>query len=251
MQWVSRLKDALEDGKFILYQQKIRSLSRGSSDDQYSEFLLRMLDADGGTILPGAFIPAAERYGLMVSLDRWVVKAVIDYLVQNDKNKGVYFINLSGASLCDDGLFSFIKQQIVHSGLSPELLCFEITETAAIANLSNAVEFISEIRSIGCQFALDDFGAGLSSFSYLKAIPVDYLKIDGSFVRGIDADPMNYAIVQAINEIGHVAGLQTIAEFVEDEESLELLKGIGVDLAQGYYIERPHSAVLTNPGFVM
>lgn len=198
-----------------------------------------MLDLDGSIILPGTFIPAAERYGLMVSLDRWVVKAVINYLVKNDKKKGVYFINVSGASLSDDEIFSFIKQEITRSQISPELLCFEITETAAIANLSNAIEFINEIRNIGCQFALDDFGAGLSSFSYLKAIPVDYLKIDGSIVRDID-DPMNYAIVRAINEIGHVAGLQTVAEYVESNETLELLKEIGVDLAQGYCIEKPH-----------
>ena len=241
MQWVSRIKDALDGEQFVLYQQKMCSLNNVTGHEQHSEFLVRMLGLDGSIILPGAFIPAAERYGLMMNLDRWVVKAVIDYLVQNEKNKGVYFINLSGASLSDDGIFSFIKQEISRSQISPELLCFEITETAAIANLSNAVEFINEIRNIGCQFALDDFGAGLSSFSYLKTIPVDYLKIDGAFVRDINNDPMNYAIVHAINEIGHVAGLQTVAEYVENEETLGLLKDIGVDLAQGYCIERPHS----------
>lgn len=241
MQWVSRIKDALEGDQFVLYQQKMCSLHRGNEEEQHSEFLVRMLKSDGSIILPGAFIPAAERYGLMVSLDRWVVKAVIDYLVQNNENRGVHFINLSGASLSDDGIFSFIKQEITRSKISPELLCFEITETAAIANLSNAVKFINEIRNIGCRFALDDFGAGLSSFSYLKTIPVDYLKIDGAFVRDINDDPMNYAIVQAINEIGHVAGLHTVAEYVENEETLEVLREIGVDLAQGYCIERPHS----------
>jgi len=241
MQWVSRLMGALEAEQFVFFHQIMWSLSLDNGCEQHSEFLVRMLDPDGSIILPGAFIPAAERYGLMVNLDRWVVKAAIDYLIQADKNKGVYFINLSGASLSDDSIFSFIKQEISRSQISPELLCFEITETAAIANLSNAIEFIHEIRNIGCQFALDDFGAGLSSFSYLKAIPVDYLKIDGSFVRDMNEDPMNYAIVQAINEIGHVAGLQTVAEYVESSETLGLLQDIGVDLAQGYCIERPHS----------
>lgn len=241
MQWVSRIKDALDNGQFILYQQKMCSLSRVNGDEGHSEFLIRMLDSDGSIILPGAFIPAAERYGMMPSVDRWVIKSIIDHLVQSHKDEGVYFINLSGASLSDDGIFSFIKQEIARSKIPPELLCFEITETAAIASLSNAVEFINEIRSIGCRFALDDFGAGLSSFSYLKTIPVDYLKIDGAFVRDINEDPMNYAIVQAINEIGHVAGLHTVAEYVEDEETLKLLREIGVDLAQGYCIERPHS----------
>ena len=240
MQWVSRIKDALESGRFVLYQQKMRSLNHSNGYRQHSEFLVRMLDLDGSIILPGAFIPAAERYGLMVSLDRWVVKAVIDHLSQSEKNNGVFFINLSGASLSDNGIFSFIKQEISRSQILPELLCFEITETAAISNLSNAVEFINEIRSLGCQFALDDFGAGLSSFSYLKTIPVDYLKIDGAFVRDIYQDRMNFAIVQAINEIGHVAGLQTVAEYVENEETLALLQDVGVDFAQGYCIERPH-----------
>ena len=245
MQWVARIKDALEEGQFVLYQQKMCALNNTIDCDQHSEFLVRMLDSNGRIILPGAFIPAAERYGMMANLDRWVVKAVISYLAQSDNSKGVYFINLSGASLSDDSIFSFIKQEITRSQISPELLCFEITETAAISNLRNAVEFINEIRSIGCQFALDDFGSGLSSFSYLKTIPVDYLKIDGAFVRDLSEDPMDYAIVQAINEIGHVAGLRTVAEYVENEETLELLRGIGVDLAQGYCIERPHSVIQT------
>lgn len=251
MQWVSRIKDALEEKQFVLYNQEMYSLNRADSGEPHSEFLVRMLNADGGVILPGAFIPAAERYGVMAQLDRWVVQAVVDFLVEKEITKGVYFVNLSGASLSDDGFFAFIKQQISRSNVPPELLCFEITETAAIANFSKAVEFIQEIRNIGCQFALDDFGAGLSSFSYLKSIPVDYLKIDGGFVRDIKEDPMNFAIVQAINEIGHVAGLNTIAEFVENKETLELLRGIGVDLAQGYGISRPSSLTQMNHSFLM
>jgi len=241
MQWVSRIKDALEENRFILHRQKMQSLRRNDGTVPHSEFLVRMLDDDGTIIMPGAFIPAAERYGIMTHLDRWVVEAVIKHLAHQAIQKGVHFINLSGASLNDQGFSSFIKQQISQHNISPDLLCFEITETAAIANLSKAVDFIDEIRSLGCQFALDDFGAGLSSFSYLKTLPVDYLKIDGAFVRDLDKDPMDYAIVQAINEIGHVAGLHTIAEFVENDAALNSLKEIGVDLAQGYGIEHPQS----------
>ncbi|MCF6338185.1 MAG: EAL domain-containing protein [Gammaproteobacteria bacterium] len=250
MQWVSRIKDALEEGRFVLHQQQMRSLSRLNGTIQCAEFLVRMLDEQDNIIMPGAFIPAAERYGIMPLLDRWVVRSAIAYLAENlsenEKNDSIFFINLSGGSLSDNDFSTYIRQQITHYNIPPELLCFEITETAAISNLSEAVKFINEVRGFGCQFALDDFGSGLSSFSYLKTLPVDYLKIDGSFVRDIEIDPMNFAIVQAINEIGHVAGLHTIAEFVENEKTLESLRGIGVDFVQGYCIARPlavHSRV--------
>ncbi len=243
MQWVSRIKDALEEGRFVLHQQQMRSLSRLNGTIQCAEFLVRMLDEQDNIIMPGAFIPAAERYGIMPLLDRWVVRSSIAYLAENlsenEKNDSIFFINLSGGSLSDNNFSTYIRQQITHYNIPPELLCFEITETAAISNLSEAVKFINEVRSFGCQFALDDFGSGLSSFSYLKTLPVDYLKIDGSFVRDIEVDPMNFAIVQAINEIGHVAGLHTIAEFVENEKTLESLRGIGVDFVQGYCIAYP------------
>ena len=244
MQWVSRIKLALEEGRFILHMQRMHSLSQITGHAQCAEFLLRMLDENDNIIFPGAFIPAAERYGLMLLLDRWVVQSSIEYLAKNMSHRemagSVFFINLSGASLSDGDFFSYIQQQIAHHNLAPEILCFEITETAAISNLRDAVGFINEVRSIGCRFALDDFGSGLSSFSYLKTLPVDFLKIDGAFVRDLNEDPMNYAIVQAINEIGHVAGLHTIAEFVENEQTLEMLRDIGVDIAQGYCIDRPH-----------
>jgi len=243
MQWVSRIKDALEEGRFVLHQQQMRPLTRLNGTTSYSEFLVRMLDEHNNIIMPGAFIPAAERYGIMPLLDRWVVNEAITYLADyfpaNEKNDSVFFINLSGHSLGDSGFSAYIRQQITDHNILPELLCFEITETAAISNLSEAVKFINEIRGFGCQFALDDFGSGLSSFSYLKTLPVDYLKIDGSFVRDLEVDPMNFAIVQAINEIGHVAGLHTIAEFVESEDTLDSLRGIGVDIVQGYCIGRP------------
>ena len=249
MRWVSRIKQALEDDRFLLYRQSMQVLETNSQLHSHSEFLLRMVGDDGKIILPGAFIPAAERYGTMTLLDRWVVKSVIEHLSglyrqTPDANKlGTFFVNLSGSSLNDAAFFSYIGEQLEVNRLPPELLCFEITETAAISNLHLAVDFIHGIRSLGCQFALDDFGSGLSSFSYLKAMPVDYLKIDGGFVRDITSDPMNYAIVQAVNEIGHVAGLRTIAEFVEDDAVLSTLQDIGVDLAQGYGIARPMAVV--------
>jgi diguanylate cyclase (GGDEF)-like protein len=245
MQWVSRIKDALEEGRFVLHQQPMRSLSRLNGTQQCAEFLVRMLDEQDDLIFPGAFIPAAERYGIMPLLDRWVVRSAIAHLAENlptyGKEGGVFFINLSGDSFNDGDFAAYIRQQITRYNIPPELLCFEITETAAISNLREAVKFINEIRSFGCQFALDDFGAGLSSFSYLKTLPVDYLKIDGSFVRDIEEDPMDFAIVQAINEIGHVAGLHTIAEFVENDKILQSLRRIGVDIVQGYCIARPQA----------
>jgi len=243
MQWVSRIKNALEEGRFVLHQQQMRSLNRFNGTVRCAEFLVRMLDEQDNIIMPGAFIPAAERYGIMPLLDRWVVRSVIAYLADNlsasEKSDSIFFVNISSNSLSDSDFSTYIQQQISHYNISPELLCFEITETAAISNLSEAVKFINEIRSFGCLFALDNFGSGLSSFSYLKTLPVDYLKIDGSFVRDIEMDPMNFAIVQAINEIGHVAGLHTIAEFVENEKTLESLRDIGVDFVQGYCIAHP------------
>jgi EAL domain-containing protein (putative c-di-GMP-specific phosphodiesterase class I) len=204
--------------------------------------LLRLNTDDGRVVEPGAFIPAAERYNLMPLLDRWVVRHALNYVAANLDVPGaaeMYFINLSGATLSDDSFYDYIREQIIEAAVSPDRLCFEITETAAIANLNRAVSFIREIRELGCHFALDDFGAGMSSFSYLKAIPVDYIKIDGSFIKDIVQDPMDYAIVEAINRIGHTAGLQTIAEFVEEAATLESLRGLRVDYAQGYHISYP------------
>ena len=247
MRWVARIKEALEKQRFVLYRQPMLSLKADTSDRLHSEFLIRMLADDGNIILPGAFIPAAERYGIMTLIDRWVLKTVIEHLaeqyraVQDIAAMGIFFINLSGASLDDSEFFAYLRELLDDNELPPQMLCFEITETAAVANLHLAVDFIRGIRNLGCRFALDDFGSGLSSFSYLKAIPVDYLKIDGGFVRDIAGDPMNYAIVQAVNEIGHVAGLCTIAEFVEDDTALKTLQTIGVDLAQGFGIAQPQA----------
>jgi EAL domain-containing protein (putative c-di-GMP-specific phosphodiesterase class I) len=201
-----------------------------------------MIDEAGQLILPGAFIPAAERYNLMSQIDFWVIRnAFAAFAEMNRVNQApdLIFINLSGASLSDDSIFRFMREQIEITGINPKRVCFEITETAAIANLTVAVVFIQEMKRLGFRFALDDFGAGLSSFAYLKTIPVDFLKVDGSFIRDMLEDDMDAAIVSSIQKIGHVAGLQTIAEFVESDAILSRLVEIGFDYAQGYAIHVP------------
>lgn len=244
MQWVARINEAIEQNRLVLHKQCIISLQGDQERIQHCEFLLRMQGNDGQLILPGAFIPAAERYNVMPDLDRWVIRAVFEYMAGSLGKAGFSpgdkaFINLSGASLSDHSFFPFIHEQLREFGIPPAMICFEITETAAITNLRNVMQFINEIRSEGCEFALDDFGSGLSSFSYLKSLPVNYLKIDGNFVRDMLNDPMDCAIVDAINQIGHTVGLQTIAEFVENEDILNKLREMGVDYAQGYGIARP------------
>jgi diguanylate cyclase (GGDEF)-like protein len=242
MQWVARLNHALEENRFELFRQCIAPL--GKNSDRHCEFLLRMLDDRGERILPGAFIPAAERYNLMPAIDRWVVRSAFTFLAQRSASAAnaiseISFINLSGATLSDDQFAVYVTEQIKANGLSPALIGFEITETAVIANLSSAMHFIDKVKALGCRVALDDFGAGLSSFSYLKTIRADYLKIDGGFIKDMLDDPMDHAIVEAINNIGHVVGLKTIAEFVESDAIKQRLLEIGVDYAQGYAIERP------------
>ena len=243
MQWVSKINMALEDNRFILYIQKIIGL--GKNESVYNiEFLVRMVDEDGELILPGAFIPAAERYNLMNQIDFWVIKQAFfafAEMTKHDDAPELIFINLSGASLSDDRIFRFMREQVEITGIDPKRVCLEITETAAISNLSVAVSFMHEMKRQGFRFALDDFGAGLSSFSYLKTIPVDFLKVDGSFIRDMLDDEMDAAIVDSIQRIGHVAGLQTIAEFVESEAILSHLREIGFDYAQGYAIHTPET----------
>ncbi|MCU7810112.1 MAG: EAL domain-containing protein [Candidatus Thiodiazotropha sp. (ex Notomyrtea botanica)] len=241
MQWISRINSALDEGRFLLYQQPIVSL-RDDNAPRHAEILLRMQGAGGEIIAPGAFIPAAERYDLMQRLDRWVVNSIFTYLGERTdlyREGRLHFINLSGTSLNDPDFFSYIQERMLHLKVPPESICFEVTETAAINNLNTTVSFIHEIREMGCSFALDDFGTGLSSFSYLKSLPVDFLKVDGSFVKQIEEDEMSRAIVDAINNIGHVAGLKTIAEFVERNETYKVLQAMGLDFAQGYGICRP------------
>ncbi len=253
MQWASRITQAIEEDRLCLYQHSIVALNQ-STPVYYREFLVRMIDNEGKLILPNAFIPAAERYNLMQSVDRWVIERVfrclaiaLDHGLMGDVEP-LCFINLSGASLSDDGLTGFIHQLLEKHRLPPHMICFEITETAAITDFPNATEFVSTIKREGCRFALDDFGTGMSSFSYLKRLPVDFIKIDGSFVKNLRSDPMDYAIIQSISNIAHIGGMQTIAEFVEDEEVMALLRQIGVDFAQGYGIDHPAPVICTEDG---
>lgn len=243
MQWVARINDALENDSFQLFCQQI--IPVGNTDAcplGLIEILVRMKDEKGKLIPPGAFIPAAERYNLMTSLDRWVVKTTFEWLDRNSHitdQLGKCSINLSGQSISDARFLDYLLDLLTESAVPAGKICFEITETAAITNLSEATGFISRLKGIGCSFALDDFGSGLSSFAYLKNLPVDYLKIDGSFVKDIVEDPIDEAMVRSINEIGHVMGKETIAEFVENEQILEKLYEIGVDYAQGFGIDKP------------
>lgn len=242
MQWVARLQAALDQDRLRLYLQPIVPLHSMADARTHHEVLLRLVE-DGRVISPGSFMPAAERYNLMPRIDHWVVRNMLGWLSDLHRHHGaldaIYCINLSGASLSDERFRQALRSLLEQHALPPGSVCFEITETAAVANLTKVVEFIGEVKRLGCTFALDDFGSGLSSFAYLKNLPVDYLKIDGGFVRDIERDRIDLSMVQAINAIGHEMGLCTIAEFVENEAVLERVREIGVDYAQGYHLGRP------------
>lgn len=239
MELVSTLQDALRDNRFQLYSQPICSLlhSRGEN----FELLLRLEESPGKLIMPSDFIPVAERYGMMQEVDRWVIhNALSNYANNYGYSSGVtYSVNLSGNSLNDETLLEWILGEFNQSKVAPESLCFEITETAAISNLNRASELIRELKQRGCRFALDDFGSGHSSFAYIKYLPVDYLKIDGGFVREMGQDETAGAMVAAINEMGHVLGIKTVAEHVESNETLKVLRGIAVDYVQGFVLSEP------------
>jgi len=241
MQWAARINSALEEGRFELFRQSILSLQKEEHGAHY-ELLLRMRDEAGKIVAPGNFMTAAERYGITPSIDRWVIENAFRWLVSeaDEREKlGMCSINLSGQSLGDDKFLPYVIDQFHRSGLDASKICFEITETAAIASFSQANRFIQALKELGCKFALDDFGTGLSSFGYLKHFPVDYLKIDGSFVKEILHDPIDREMVRSINEIGHLTGKQTIAEFAENAEIINMLRGLGVDYAQGYGVSQP------------
>lgn len=240
MQWVNRIQHALREKRFCLYAQNIESL-KGSEKAHY-ELLIRMKDTDGAIIPPGAFLPAAERYNLSVQLDKWVIEETFRLLFLHPsflESVNFISINLSGHSLTDTGVLAFITAKFNQYNFDASKFCFEITETAAIANIVQAEKFIKELKALGCKFALDDFGSGLSSFAYLKSLPVDYLKIDGMFVKDMIDDKIDYAMVKAINDIGKIMQMQTIAEFVENNDIKNALSEIGVDYAQGYGVHKP------------
>lgn len=232
---------ALQEDRFRIYCQPIVALSPENKESLHYELLIRLTDPQGDLIMPASFIPAAERYGLMTSLDRWVISTAFRcYDEIFGKESGIQIaINLSGNSLNDDSLLDFINGEFTNTEIRPTNVCFEITETAAISNLDQVSQLILELKRIGCRFALDDFGSGLSSFTYLKNLPVDYLKIDGSFVHDMIDDTIDHAMVEAINQVGHIMGIGTIAECAESLEVVDMLRELGVDYAQGYAMGSP------------
>jgi diguanylate cyclase (GGDEF)-like protein/PAS domain S-box-containing protein len=242
MEWANRLRTVIEEGRLLLDYQEVQPLQSQPDADPHIELLLRLRDEDGRIVLPGTFLPAAERYGLVSQLDRWVIAEAIanfDALHASGRLPGRCSLNLSAATLEDTDLAEYVLELIEQYGVSPSRLCFEITETVAVRDLARAVRFIERLRAVGCQVALDDFGAGMSSFGYLKNLPVDVIKIDGSFIRDLDSDPMSRSIVDAITEIGHQRGLEVVAEWVSSDSIVETLRALGVDYGQGFALHKP------------
>ena len=245
MRWVSEIRSALEDDRLILYKQVIMPSVPSAADQQHFEILILMQDKDGSIIMPGAFLPAAERYNLMLEIDFWVIKnsfkAIASHSITGSEQVCICSINLSGQSIGETSLYDFIINQQKHYRINPQHICFEITESAAITHLEQAIDFIHKLNSKGFLFALDDFDTCMSSFAYFKNLPVNYLKIDGSFIKDILEDPIDRAIVKSINAIGHIMGLQTIAEYVENDAIKNELIAMQIDYLQGYGITRPES----------
>jgi len=243
MQWVTRIQRALEEHRLRLSWQEIRRADGVVESVRHVELLLRMIDEDGSEILPMAFIPAAERYSIMPAIDSWVIEETLRlcqrYLASKRERNCLFAVNLSGASLKDPAFRRMLLSSLDENPAFGPHLCFEITETAAIGNLAVVNEFIEAMRAFGCSFALDDFGSGLSSFTYLKNLNVDYLKIDGAFVRDIANNAIDRSMVEAIHRIGHQMNLRTVAEYVESDQILALLRQMGVDYVQGNGIHQP------------
>jgi diguanylate cyclase (GGDEF)-like protein/PAS domain S-box-containing protein len=241
--WVMRIKSALAEDRFMLYHQSFLPLNVAAGGREHIEVLLRMIDEEGNLIQPGSFLPAAERFNLMPAIDRWVVSTLFvryhELVAARGGGPLTCAINLSGTTLNAEGFPDFIRQLAIEYALPPQSICFEITETAAINNLRKAAEFIKECKSMGFLFALDDFGTGTSSFGYLKNLPIDYLKIDGGFVRNLEHDAVDKAMTEAINRIGHIMGIKTIAEYAENDSIIQGLISMGVDYAQGYGVCMP------------
>jgi diguanylate cyclase (GGDEF)-like protein/PAS domain S-box-containing protein len=251
MKWVSRITRAVEDERLELFYQPIIGINdRDGQLRGHYELLLRMRDESGAIVGPDQFIPAAERYNLMSTLDRWVVHKALTELAdrgEHDEARYTIAINLSGTSLSEDRFLEFVVSELEKQQLPKGAICFEITETAAISNLGRVVHFMQALKKLGCKFSLDDFGSGLSSFTYLKNLPVDYLKIDGQFVSNVADDSVDESMVKAISDVGHAMGIETIAERVETRQVLDKLGALGIGFAQGYYIARPSSIASFEP----
>jgi len=243
MVWLGRLKKAFEAGNFKLVAQPIHPLAPAEFKRPFHhyEVLIRLYDENNQPIVPDEFIPAAEYYSMMPRLDRWVVRTLLKALqdITQKVPRPVFAVNLSGQSLDEPDFLQFVLEEIKTAGISPAMICFEITERVAIHNLDLAQQFIDTLKGLGCSFSLDDFGTGVSSFAYLKSLPVDYLKIDGSFIKDIATDDVARAMVRSVNQVGHMMGVQVIAEYVENERVIQMLREIGVDFGQGYGISRP------------
>jgi EAL domain-containing protein (putative c-di-GMP-specific phosphodiesterase class I) len=243
--WKQRIVDALERDRFVLYAQPIVSV-RTRGVHEY-ELLLRMLDDDGRALLPVEFIGVAERFGLITEIDRWVVRQAVRLLGDQGRlgAQTRLAVNLSGHAFEDAELLPLIRRELAVRNVRPDFLTLEVTETAAIADMDRAEMFIGSLKKLGCRFALDDFGVGFSSFSHLKQLPVDYLKIDGSFIRELPSDEADQHLVRAMVDVARGLGKETIAEFVQDEATMKLLQELGVDYGQGFYLGRPSPAVET------
>ena len=251
MNWLAEIHQALESDGFLLFYQTIKPLQTISSGSEHYEVLLRLKGANGQIIPPMAFIPVAERYQLMNQIDRWVIRTLFATQGHHYRKRGqvaqpkehpvnsLYTVNLSGETLNDVNFVQFIKEELDRHRIPPQLICFEITETVAISNLPQTKLMITQLRELGCRFALDDFGSGMSSFAYLKSLPVDFLKIDGIFIRELLEEPVNSAIIKSFHQVAQMMGIATIAEFVDSEEKLVRLQSLGIDYAQGYWIAKP------------
>jgi diguanylate cyclase (GGDEF)-like protein/PAS domain S-box-containing protein len=242
MHWAARLRRALEEERFRLYYQPYLALAEGAGLENHIEVLIRLIDEDGQLVAPGVFLPAAERYNLVSLIDRWVIGAVFSRYSDLCEKLGAFLvcaINLSGATVNDPGIFEYIRDTALRHRLPAGAICFEITETSAINNMRGATEFMRKLRELGFTFALDDFGVGTSSLAYLKTLPVDYLKIDGSFVRNIADDAIDRAMVETISRVGHIMGLKTVGEYAESAAVIGELRSLGIDFAQGYGVQRP------------
>ena len=244
MNWVHKINDALEENRFVIYRQQIKKINPVDGPNVYFEILIRLRDESGNIIPPGAFLPSAERYNLMDKIDYWVIAQSFRFYAAWQKQKKSPLqlsINLAGCTMSEAGLPDYIRSQLKKYHVKPQHITFEVTETSTISNLNLAIKTMQQLKDIGCRFALDDFGAGLSSLGYLKNLPVDYIKIDGKFVTDLETDRISRAMIEMITHVAKVMGIQTIAEFVENDAIANILKEIGVDYVQGYGIDKPQA----------